>query len=176
MSEKIILNNESVYYPLALGNKWEYKQKDDTTYTNTITGIDPQNECLFNALNSITNQPSQIRKEGDLYFADHFEKGNFQVFIKDNLKKGEQWEVKFKANNYENILVIQVKEVGISKTVENKDYTNVAMIEAESKLIMNGNLMSLNYFTQYYYSKGIGLVLTTSSAGDYHGLISYTIK
>jgi hypothetical protein len=37
---------------------------------------------------------------------------------------------------------------------------------------MNGNLISTNYFTQYYYAKGTGLILTTSGMGDYHGLVS----
>jgi hypothetical protein len=40
---------------------------------------------------------------------------------------------------------------------------------------MNGNLMALNFFTQYYYADGIGLILTTSSAGDSHALIDYKL-
>lgn len=165
--------SDNSYYPLAVGNRWEYKQKDGSTYTNSITG---GNANVFGALNSITNQDSQIRKDGDTYFADHYEKGNFQVFLKDSLKVGDKWEVKFKANNFDNILVITVKEVNASKAVEGKTYNDVVIIEAESKMIMNGNLMALNYFTQYHYAKGVGLVLTTSSAGDYHGLTTYELK
>jgi hypothetical protein len=33
----------------------------------------------------------------------------------------------------------------------------------------------LNFFTQYYYADGIGLVLTTSSAGDSHALIKHSL-
>jgi hypothetical protein len=28
------------YYPLATGNKWEYKQKDGSVYTNSVIGMD----------------------------------------------------------------------------------------------------------------------------------------
>jgi hypothetical protein len=63
-----------------------------------------------------------------------------------------------------------VKEAGISKEVEGKTYNDVMLIEAESKMHINGSLMSLNFFTQYYYAQDIGLVLTTSSAGDVHAL------
>lgn len=50
------------------------------------------------------------------------------------------------------------------------------MIEAESKIKMNGNLISLNYFTQYYYAKGVGLILTASSDGDTHSLTRYHLN
>ena len=46
------------------------------------------------------------------------------------------------------------------------------MIEAESKIKMNGNLISLNYFT-VLLCKGVGLILTASSDGDTHSLTAY---
>jgi hypothetical protein len=34
----------------------------------------------------------------------------------------------------------------------------------------------MKFFTQYYYAKGVGLVLTTTSSGDSMPLISYELK
>ena len=41
---------------------------------------------------------------------------------------------------------------------------------------MNGSQMALNFFTQYYYAAGVGLILTTSSAGDIHELTEYKLQ
>lgn len=161
------------YYPLATGNKWTYKLKDGNTYTNEVTAVDGN---LFTMKNSMTPDPVQMRKDGDTYFANHWDGTNFQLLLKDNATQGDTWEVKFTANGLESILANTVKETGITKEVEGKTYNNVVMIEAESKLLMNGNLIPLNYFTQYYYANGIGLILTTTSAGDAQGLTDYTIQ
>jgi hypothetical protein len=166
------MDNSTSYYPLAAGNSWEYKMKDGKTYTNVILSEEGN---TYSAKNSLMENPATVKKEGESYLSDHFEHGNFQVFLKDNLAVGDTWEVKFKANNFDNVLVMTVKETGTTKQVEEKEYTGVAMIEAESKMIMNDNLMSLQFFTQYYYAKGVGLILTTSSAGDYQGLVSYSL-
>lgn len=65
-----------------------------------------------------------------------------------------------------------VKELGSNRDVKGKQFENVMMIEAESKISMNGNIMPLNYFTQYYYAKGIGLIQTTTSMGDEQSLVN----
>jgi hypothetical protein len=94
------------------------------------------------------------------------------VSLKENLKAGDSWEIRFTANGIQSIIVMTVKETGMTKEVEGKTYSGVVFIDAESKMNMNGTLMSLNFFTQYYYAPGTGLILTTSSYGDYHGLVS----
>jgi hypothetical protein len=45
-----------------------------------------------------------------------------------------------------------VKEIGINTEVGGKTYNDVIMLEAESKIYMNGNMISTNFFTQYYYA------------------------
>jgi len=74
------------------------------------------------------------------------------------------------------IMAITVKETGITKEVNGKTYADVIMLESESKINMNGNVISTNFFTQYYYAKGIGLIMTTSSMGDEHALQSYVLN
>jgi hypothetical protein len=160
-------------YPLAQGNAWTYKQKDGNTWSNTVTAV---NGSEFTMMNSAANKSTVTKKEGDNYLTDAFEPNNFQILLKDNLKAGDTWEIKFTANGIQSILVMTVKEAGISKEVEGKTYADVVLIEGDSKMNMNGNIMSLNFLTQYYYANNIGLILTTSSYGDYHGLVSYILN
>ena len=161
------------YYPLATGNSWTYKMKDGNSYTNEVTASDGN---LFTMKNSLMPDTAQVRKDGDVYSANHWDSAKFQVLLKDNAATGDSWEVKFTANGLESILVHTVKESGITKEVNGKTYPDVLLIEAESKLLMNGNIMPLNYFTQYYYAKSIGLIMTTSSMGDVHTLQSYVLN
>lgn len=160
------------YYPLAANNEWQYKQKDGTTYFNKVTAVNGNDYSMHNtAVNTI----STFRRDGDAFSTDAMEAGNFQPWLRNDLKQGDSWEVNFKANGLDSILIMAVKEAGISKEVEGTTYNNVVFIEAESRLLMNGTIMPLNFFTQYYYADGVGLVLTTSSAGDSHALIKHSL-
>lgn len=161
------------YYPLAANNEWQYKLKDGSTYTNKVTAADGN---VFSMHNSAANTSSKVKVEGDTVYTDALQAGNFEKWISNDLKPGDTWEIKFTANGLDSILILTVKETGISKEVEGKNYDNVLFIEAENKMVINGSLMSLNFFTQYYYADGVGLVLTTSSVGDVHALVNYTLN
>lgn len=127
-------------------------------------------------MNSFTNTGSIVRLDGADYLTDSFEAGNFQPLIKEGVKAGDSWEIRFKANTLDNIMVMTVKETGATKEVNGRSYSDVMILESESKINMNGTIMTLNYFTQYYYANGIGLILTTSSMGDEFGLTEYELK
>lgn len=161
------------YYPLAAQNEWQYKMKDGSSYSNKVTAADGN---VFTMHNSAANTSSQVKTEGDTVFTDALQAGQFAQWLGNNLKAGDTWEIKFTANGLDSILIMTVKETGMSKEVNGKNYDNVLFIEAENKMVINGSLMSLNFFTQYYYADGIGLVLTTSSAGDEHVLVNYTLN
>jgi len=163
----------TTYYPLAVGNTWTYKNKDGSTFTNSVISSEGN---AFTMNNSLLGKPQYVRKEGDTFLADNFEAGNFQILLKDNPKAGDTWEIKYKANNFDNILYMTVKETGMQKEVEGKVYQGVLLIEGDLKINMNGNMTSLNYLVQYYYAPDIGLILTTSSYGDSMGLVSYQLK
>ena len=165
------LNGVENYYPLEVGCGWVYLSKDGSSYTNMITAVNPSNPAEFTMVNSILKKDTLFRKEGNNYVTDAFEPGTINIMLKDNANVGDTWEIKFKANGIDSILVMTVKEVGLVKEVKGKTFENTMMIEAESKMLINGTLMALNFFTQYYYCKGIGLILTTSSMGDEQALI-----
>lgn len=161
------------YYPLAAGNKWEYKQKDGSVYNNTVLSVDGN---LVTMKNSTLPETNVVKVENGTMYNELMGKGNFQIWLKDDLKPGDIWEASFSANGLDSVLCFTVKEAGISKEVEGKTYNDVVMVEAESKIKMNGNLISTRFLTQYYYAKGTGLILTTSSMGDYHGLVSCSLN
>lgn len=160
------------FYPLTQGNQWTYKMKDGNSYTNEVTDA---NGNVFIMKNSMMPNTVQVKKDGEIYYANYWDNADFHVLLKDDLTPGEKWDVKFKANGLDNILAMTVKETGLTKEVNGTTYSDVIMVEAESKILMNGNIMPLNYFTQYYYANNVGLIMTTSSAGDEHVLTEHRI-
>ncbi len=160
------------YYPLALHNEWHYQQKDGNTYINKVTAANGQE---FTMHNSAANTVSFVRLMDGQMTTDGLEKGNFQLWLPTDLEVGKNWVVSFKANGLDCLLLMTVKEMDSSKEVSGKTFNDVVCIEAESQIIMNGSTMQLNFFTQYYYAEGVGLILTTSSAGDIHELTSYKL-
>jgi hypothetical protein len=164
-----------VYYPLAPGNTWTYRQSDGNTFTNTVTSADPSVPGRFTMVNSVLNKDQFIRKEGAAYQTDSFETGNFQVLLRDDLNAGDTWDIMFKANGLDSVLAMKVKEKGISMEIEGKTFENLLVLEGESKILMSGNLMSINFFTQYYYAPGVGLVLTTTNSKDSMSLVSWKL-
>lgn len=167
------MNMSMPLYPLANGNVWTYKVQDGSTYTNAVTGQDGNQ---FTMLNSLAPRPVKVYLDDKGLMSDAFEEGNFQLFLAQNPGQGDTWECRFSANGLNSVIVMTVKSVGGSIEAEGKAYNGVTMVEAESKIEMNGNLMPLGFFTQYYYAEGVGLVLTTSSHGDRQALVSADLK
>ncbi|MBK9983828.1 MAG: hypothetical protein IPP15_15910 [Saprospiraceae bacterium] len=161
------------YYPLAPGNKWEYKQKDGNLYTNSVVSV---NGPIVTMKNSTVPDNTLVKVENGIMYNELMGKDNYQLWLKDDLKKGETWDATFTANGLNSIMAFTVKETGISKEVNGKTYPDVVMLESESKINMNGNLISTQFFTQYYYAKSIGLIMTTSSMGDVHTLQNYVLN
>lgn len=165
----------AVYYPLAPGNSWTYRQSDGSTFTNTVTSADLSVPGKFTMVNSVLAKDQFIRKEGPAYLTDSFEPGNYQVLLRDDLEAGDSWEIKFKANGLDSVLSMKVKEKGASREIEGKTFRDLLVLEGESKVLVAGNLMSINFFTQYYYAPGIGLVMTTANSKDPMSLVSWKL-
>jgi hypothetical protein len=167
------------YYPVAAGNTWTYKKKDGNTYMNMIVSVNGNSFLMTNTDAAGVNE-SNNQLEGGWLLSDVYEEGRMQQNLKLDGVVGDAWEVSFKANNFDNILAYKIKEVGSSKTVEGKNYEDVLVVEAESKMMVNGNLMSIQFFTTYYYAAGVGLILTTLSMGgnitDEQALVDYKLN
>ena len=162
----------STYYPLKTGNSWTYKTNDGSTFTNTIVSEDGD---TFAMTNSTVAHKTSVKKDGDTYFTDSYEAGNMQPFLKENAAAGDKWDIKSKANTIDSILSVEIKSVGGTKEVEGKTYSDVMEMEGNMSFIVNGASYSANTKYTWYYSKGVGLILTTSTLGDNMPLVSSTL-
>ena len=161
------------YYPLAVGNTWTYKTNAGQSYTTKVT---EQNGDTFTVHTTLVDASTKIKQAGNDYVSDSPEAGKTMVSFKDNLKVGDTWQNSYKVNGIDSTLTYVVKEIGITKEVNGKTFKDVIFIEADSKMSMNGNALPMKYAAQYYYAKGVGLILTTSSMGDEHALTEYEVK
>ena len=165
--------SSSSYYPLTVGNTWTYQVKGGQAYTTKVT---EQNGDTFTVHTTMVNATTKIKRAGDEYISDSPEAGKTIISFKENLKVGDTWQNSYKVNGIDSTLTYVVKEVGGTKEVNGKTFKDVLFIEADSKMSMNGNALPMKYVTQYYYAKGVGLILTTSSMGDEHALTEYEVK
>ena len=165
--------SSSSYYPLTVGNRWTYQVKGGQAYTSKVT---EQNGNTFTVHTTMVNATSKIKRVGDEYHSDSPEAGKTMISFKESLKVGDTWQNSYKVNGIDSTLTYVVKEIGITKEVNGKPFKDVIFIEADSKMSMNGNPLPMKYVTQYYYAKGVGLILTTSSMGDEHALVEWELK
>ena len=161
------------HYPLALGNTWTYKTNAGQSYTTKVT---EQSGDMFTVHTTMVNASSKIKRVGDEYHSDSPEAGKSMISFKENLKVGDTWQNSYKVNGIDSTLTYVVKGIGGTKEVGGKTFKDVVFIEADSKMSMNGNPLPMKYVTQYYYAKGVGLILTTSSMGDEHALVEWELK
>jgi hypothetical protein len=162
----------STYYPLKAGNSWTYKTNDGSTFTNKVESED---NGSYSMSNSLTPNLTQVKKDGNTFYTDSYEVGNMQPFLKDDVAAGEAWEIKYKANTIDSVLNVKVTSTGGTKEVEGKSYTDVLEMEGMMSFIVNGNVINAGTKYQWYYAKGVGLILTTSTLGDNMPLINCTI-
>ena len=125
--------------------------------------------------NTMAANLTQVKKDGDIFYTDSYEAGNMQPFLKDNAAAGDAWEIKYKANTIDSVLNIVVNSIGGTKEVEGKSYTDVMEMEGVMSFIVNGSVFNAGTKYQWYYAKGTGLILTTSTLGDNMPLINCTI-
>jgi hypothetical protein len=169
------MNNETAYYPLAIGNTWIHNFGGDKMITIIESCNDAGEFTVSNSLNPVKGIMKKINGE---YFTDGMT--GRQSVLKDDLKLGETWKNKFKApSGLDTVYVYTVKEILPSKTVGGKEYNDVVMIELDSKYVINDVETSMNAFTQNYYARGVGMILTTTSGvigNTETPLLSYELK
>ncbi len=157
------------YYPLKAGNSWTYKNNDGSTFTNKVESEDG---ASFTMSNSTVAHKTTVKKDGNTYFTDSYEAGNMQPFLKEDASAGDKWDIKYKANTIDSILSVEIKSTGGTKEVEGKTYNDVMEMEGNMSFIVNGASYSANTKYTWYYAKGVGLILTTSTLSDNMPLVS----
>ncbi|MFN8243614.1 MAG: hypothetical protein U0X40_06120 [Ferruginibacter sp.] len=159
----------STYYPLKPGNSWTYKNNDGSTFTNAV---EAEENGVFTMTNTLAANKTHVKIEGDTYFADSYEAGNMQPFLKENAAAGDTWEIKYKANTIDSVLTVVIKGVGGTKEVEGKTYNDVMEMEGSMSFIVNGSVFPAGTKYSWFYAKGTGLILTSSTLGDHMPLVS----
>lgn len=162
----------STYYPLKSGNSWTYKMNDGNTFTNKV---ESDAGGVFSMSNSTVTHLTQVKKDGDTFYTDSYEAGNLQPFLKDDAAVGDAWEIKYKANTIDSVLSVKILSTGGTKEVEGKTYSDVMEMEGMMSFIVNGTVFPAGTKYQWYYAKGTGLILTTSTLGDNMPLIECTV-
>lgn len=162
----------STYYPLKPGNSWTYKNNDGSTFTNKV---ETEDAGTFSMSNSTVAHQTKVKKVGNTFYTDSYEAGNMQPFLKDDAAAGDAWEIHYKANGIDSILNVVIKATGGEKTVEGKSYSDVMEMEGMMSFNVNGNIINAGTKYQWFYAKGTGLILTTSTLGDNMPLVSCTI-
>jgi hypothetical protein len=161
------------YYPLAAGNKWEYKQTDGSSYTNTVLSVQGNMIAMKNSRQAL---PNFLKIKGAAVYNGMMLKDNFQLWLKDEVRPGEKWKVAYRENGFRTEIRFTVIDTGLEKGVEGHDYKDVILVEAQSSIRMNDSLTATEFLTQYYYAKGIGLILSISSLGELHALVGYNLS
>jgi len=162
-----------LYYPLTVGNSWSYKMSNGDTYTLKVIS---EEGGVYQVHNTFDDTTIPIEKDGNNILGVVAGGNELKRRFSENLQVNDTWEFGYQANGIDNILRHKVQEHLPLLEVNGKNYNDVLVVEAELLMVISGNLTSINYFTQYYYAKGVGNVLTTTSQGDRIELIDYQIN
>ncbi len=163
----------ATFYPLHIGNHWTYRNNGGQVFSNTVVA---ETSGVFTMTNTLAANPTCVRIAGDTFFTDSYEAGNFQPFLKNDALVGDNWEIAYTANGIESLLSVVVRSVGEALLVEGRRYTDVMLLEGMMSFVVNGNRINAGTKYQWYYARGTGLVLTTSSLGDNIPLIDCVVK
>ena len=178
---KTILSGKSVLWPLAVGNSWTYRMNNGIKYSHKVISFNSSKPNEFLIKDTFWNKNYIIIKEGKEYKSNSQNKetkiavsnNKSTYLLKDDIRIGQNiGEHKYKIKGVNCVNIYIVKEIGIKKEVEGVIYNDVVVVEANLKMFMNGLTIPQEYYTKYYYAKGVGLILTTSTGGDYIPLIS----
>ncbi len=162
-----------MYFPLQPGNSWTYRMANGATFTNTVDRREADGS--FRLRSTALDSEVVMYYDGDQYRTDSFQPGKLQVILRENLKTGDTWDIDFESQGLHNILCMKVKDIRDTLEVEGIEYSHVVLLEGESKLVVESEILRVDFYTQYYYAKDVGLILTTSSRGDYMPLINYRL-
>lgn len=121
-----------------------------------------------------------MKKNNGEYFSDSLQAGQMFMLLKDDMKLGDTWRVKFKApSGLDTVYVYTVKEILPGKIIGEMEYKDIAVVELDSKYVINDVETSMNAFTLTFYAKGIGPILTTTTVvigNNSYPLLSYHLS
>jgi hypothetical protein len=169
------------YQPSTKGSTWSYG--GSSPYTLTATGntkvIEGKTFAEFETKQGNETRKSYLLKEKGVYTAIGMDPtaGDIALtFLKEETPAGKPWYQTNVINGVETKLTFTIIAKGITKTVEGKNYKDVIHVQATTAVTFMGMEIDMGVATDYFWAKGVGLIL--SDAGQYGNfpLMTYTIK
>lgn len=169
------------YMPTTQGSTWTYG--GSTPYTNTVTGktktINGKTFYEVETVEGSETRYSYVHKEDGVYTADGMEEafaGVALVFLKDKAPVGESWTETVSMDGFTTKMTFSIEAKDITKTVEGKTYQNVIHVRMNTAVVLMGIEMDLGAPLNYFWAKGVGLILTDGGDHGNYPLKSYSIK
>lgn len=172
---------EQDYLPTSAGSTWTYG--GITPYTLTVTGkrevINGRTFHEMETTQGTTKNRSLLLKEKGVYTGIGFQPGmgNVEIAIlKEETPVGKPWEQTNTINGIETKMTFSIVEKGVSKTVEGKTFKNVINVKMETAVVFMGVEIDSGVSANYYFSKGVGLILSDFGARGQVPLLTYDVK
>ncbi|MFD3001873.1 hypothetical protein ACFS7Z_15980 [Pontibacter toksunensis] len=172
---------EQDYLPTTTGSTWNYG--GDMPYTLTVTGkkevINGKSFHEMETTQGTTKSKSYLLKEKGVYTGVGMQPGmgNVEITIlKEETPVGKPWEQTNTINGIVTKMTFTIEEKGISKTVEGKTYKNVIHVKMKSTYTFMDLEVDAGVVSNYYFSKGVGLILSDFGAEGQVPLLTYDVK
>jgi hypothetical protein len=169
------------YLPTTKGSTWNYG--GITPYTLTVTGATKVvNGKTYYEME--TKQGSDVRKsyvvkDKGVYTAIGFVPNSGEIelsILKEETPVGKPWEQTNVINGVETKMACTIVEKDVTKTVEGKTYKNVINVQMVTTFLFKGQDLGTAITTNYYYAKGVGLILSDFGAQGQVPLLTYDVK
>jgi hypothetical protein len=172
---------EQDYIPTTKGSNWTYGGV--RPYSYRVTGgtkvIDGLTYVELETTAGSETAKSYLIKDKGVYTTIGFvpNSGDIKIAIlKEETPVGKPWEQKNVINGVETKMTFTIVEKDVTKTVEGKTYKNVINVKMVTTYTFMGVDFDTAITTNYYFAKGVGLILTDVESYGQIPLLSYTVK
>lgn len=168
------------YLPVTAGSTWNYggPQPYSVTALSTTKEINGKTFREMENKQGNTVTKSFFSKQGGEYTGIGFVSGTGTMevtFLKENVAVGTSWEQTFVINGVNSTYKSKLVATGLTKTVSGKEYKDVAQVQMESRFEVMGIEID-GPTANYFFAKGVGLILSDLGSQHQYPLLNYTIK
>ncbi|EJF10959.1 hypothetical protein [Pontibacter sp. BAB1700] len=170
------------YLPDTKGSTWNYGGTNP--YSLTATGntkvVDGKTYSEFETKQGNETRKSYLLKEKGVYTGIGMDPSLSNdislTFLKEETPVGKAWYQTNTINGFETKMTFTIIAKDITKTVEGKTYKEVIHVQAKTSVIFMDMEIDSGVNTNYYWAKGVGLILTDAGQHGNIPLMTYSIK
>ncbi len=170
------------YLPSTKGSTWNYGGTNP--YSMTATGntkvIDGKTYSEFETKQGNETRKSYLLKEKGVYTGIGMDPSMSNdialTFLKEETPAGKPWYQTNTINGFETKMTFTIIAKDMTKTVEGKTYKEVIHVQARTAVIFMGMEMDSGIAADYFWAKGVGLVLSDFGQHGNVPLMTYSIK